>query len=403
MKRNKNTRQSEAKKGKEDHSSEEEEELILDWSEQTLTLLGLRTGVEIEPHGGFIDKKFFILKEGTKARTAQVLGDMLKAHFDAKEAGQDPPRQEPKGKIKKVLAGDPQRISDRKDFSGERVRQVLRWTSTALLDVFYDDGPIEVQCYYTGDKVVISANSIEAMTAMSTAFGLDEGGTTKNIVQHIIDNAPSFTDAESTGKLKHIVARSKRHIAKLAAGLEEARYEAQEGVMECLRTGDVVFANVGPDGLHAERRILALLQDKWGQALDPEKLGGVRRPCAICHYALELAGKTAPGPLWISPASTQGVAPQDFLDWLEDKLNHDCADDCGCKLFTEFTGEGEDEVAHFDYDENSDSEIEIPAFLIDDGEEEDESEEELPPKRSAKRDTLAKKDSRPKRGKSSKH
>jgi len=217
----------------------------------------------------------------------------------------------PKGWAERGKKSDPKidkmydstdQVSEQRSYAGDREVQALRWLSTVVFaNADFAKGE-EIQAYYdkATDQVILSSN--------------------KNAVNNKLKEYLKTPDAIK--KLRDAMGgteRERRHYDKLV-GREEARAEQQAIVDAILKGQFVVPDNLPKDqgDLHAERRIERHLGGRPLDDTDQGYLGGVKRPCAACTFALNLVGKARSGPLWPSRSALGGLTidqiHQLFLD-----------------------------------------------------------------------------------------
>ncbi len=230
-------------------------------------------------------------------------------------------------KLEQMFDGTDQ-VSDKTSFEGKREKQILRWLATVLFGK-YSTG-VEIQCYFDGTDIWVSSNTNDVNSAISGY--LPQGG----------DVFAKLGLAKSGGKAK---SRGERHAKKLGASADAARYPEQAAIVTALKAGRIKVPPTAYDfDLHAERRIgLAV------GSLNAARLGGVKRPCMVCAYALGLdTDKTRSGPLWTSAAARGGKT-------IDEVLQH--AEENGIKTF--ITRDRLTKKLTTDHDTDSESEGEI--------------------------------------------
>ena len=195
-----------------------------------------------------------------------------------------------------IMFNGTDQVSEPRSYQGERPKQMLRWIATKIFGM-YGSEAVEVQCYFDGTNVWVSSNTTTVNGKLRTLLpkGTDAFG--------VLGDAPGAKPAD----------RSDRHAQKLAAAKDGPVPEEQKGIVAALKAGRI---NIPPDrtdqveGFHAERRIEAAVG-----SLSPGMLGGVKRPCMICAYALGLdTDTTRAGPLWTTSAARGGLEIDDVLD-----------------------------------------------------------------------------------------
>ncbi|HET8997539.1 MAG TPA: hypothetical protein VFN42_12800, partial [Acetobacteraceae bacterium] len=152
--------------------------------------------------------------------------------------------------IEQLFEGLPAQIRNPRDFTGDRERQVLRWTATSLLTML--PGGVEVQCYYENGTVYLTSNDVATNRKLQALLEEHRG----NVVAAITE---SYEAIAKQG------ARQERHAKKLIGRAQSRVYAAQDPILDCLTAGKVIVVQGSEEGLHAERRIQRLLQRK----LDP--------------------------------------------------------------------------------------------------------------------------------------
>ncbi|MFL6657917.1 MAG: hypothetical protein ACJ8GW_07605 [Massilia sp.] len=192
---------------------------------------------------------------------------------------------------------DEAHVRSPRSFAPDRVRQVLRWLATYLLNRF---GGVEVQCYVDKDVIYISSNKDEVNTAMERAR---QSGSLLPAFAAPTSAVPSERVARHTWKLSRLPPSG----------------NADEVALKTLLANNRLVI-VPPDstllpGYHAERRIRALI----GRPLSAERLAGTRRACMACATALNLGAHSHPGILYTSSAGLGGLAMDEVQDVAEQR------------------------------------------------------------------------------------
>ena len=189
-------------------------------------------------------------------------------------------------KINKMYQGSEQ-ISHPRSYAPERPKQLLRWLAT-LVFAKYSEG-VEIQCYYDTDSKTLYVSS-------------NKNSVNKKIREHY-----GKEWVKKLGEEKGSTDRQIRHGKKL---LVRDKRDGQGVVWTALENGNVVVPDTDHKvDYHAERRI----QEKVGKALDPEYLGGVKRPCLVCARALNLVNARR-GPAWNSAPGLFGYTLGEVLE-----------------------------------------------------------------------------------------
>ena len=222
----------------------------------------------------------------------QLGANQSETHHIVPEEKEDLPEE---GKFEFLYSGGDGERGQR-SFAGERPQQILRWIATVLFEKL--PNAVEMQCYWhvrTG-RLWISSN---------------KWSVNKKIVAAV---AKLILEQRAFRKTRYSEGRVRRHAVKL---LSRTKYRAQQDIYDELMRGRVqvplfrypASTSEAQIDLHAERRI----QMSIGEPLDPNWLGGVRRPCLICARALNLTGARS-GPLWNSVPSLLGYDIDEALD-----------------------------------------------------------------------------------------
>lgn len=213
-----------------------------------------------------------------------------------------------------------QGIRGEREYSAEEdIHRFLRWVATDI-SVAYGTKQ-EIQCYYdkTKKRILVGANS-------------------DNDIEKLV------------GRKQHSVSLDKRQIRHL-----EHLRRFQQIVLEMINNKEILENPVeecqavtnGPDGLHAEQRILKYIEslpkdelelsemirrgvvkletdkttNKERIRLDPQFLGGLRRCCMACKNACfseKDSSDYRPGPVWPSDNALAQMQPADRVRLLED-------------------------------------------------------------------------------------
>lgn len=196
-------------------------------------------------------------------------------------------------KLQRMYAGSAPRAP--RSYGSEREKQALRWLSTALFHKF--PGAVEIQAYY------------------DSATGTIYVSSNKNSVNEELRkflNSFDETKLPTTGD-----ERQKRHHDKLVAGLKASRPD-QKAIFDAIKAKKFkVPATDETVDLHAERRIEKELAGRMMDDTTKGWLGGVKRPCAVCAVALQLAS-SRPGPRWTSGAAMHGYTKDQIEQWFSD-------------------------------------------------------------------------------------
>jgi hypothetical protein len=241
---------------------------------------------------------------------------------------------EEKTKIEKMYVEGSEQRSKPRGYESERPKQALRWLSTLIFAKFPEG--VEIQSYYEKGTITVSSNKTSVNEKIQ---GYLDGGT---------------SPIEQLRKIKATTAREIRHKAKL---LDRANYPEQENIWKALnkRKIEVPTDEFTSDDekvdLHAERRI-----KHKRPKLDPDLLGGVKRPCLVCTTNLNLKN-ARPGPSWASGAALHGYK----LDDLKEMANEQ-------NILTYVSEDRDTGKPSMDFDSESDSNAES-------SEEEEEEEE----------------------------
>jgi len=196
-------------------------------------------------------------------------------------------------KLQRMYAGGAPRAP--RSYGSEREKQALRWLSTVLFAKFPD--AVEIQAYYdrSTETIYVSSN--------------------KNAVNKELLKFLTNFDENKLPKARD--ERQTRHQAKLLAGLKAPKPD-QKPIFDAIKAKKFkVPATDETVDLHAERRIEKELA---GRAMDDTTrgwLGGVKRPCAVCAVALQLASSN-PGPRWTSGAAMHGYTKEEIEKWFAD-------------------------------------------------------------------------------------
>lgn len=281
------------------------------------------------------------------------------------------------GKLGKLAASNPQMVRTPHSYEDDRVRQALRWLSTSLLKTFSTG--IEFQCYLHGDTVYVSSN-VDAVNKELLRQIKDSVAKNRTLIEQLKTLNPDDAGASDGAK-----ARQERHGKKMDAELKRAkdgdklRHAGHGPVVQAIlnrkvevvgindqgtyksgaRKGETKLVADHPDykdGFHAERRIIDALNKKFANFdFDPMKLGGVKRPCAVCALALNLMGTRVPGPIWASAAATMNMPPEDFAEGLLSYFRKcSCADEIQ-KGLSALSQHRADDAKHWENDSSSDS------------------------------------------------
>jgi hypothetical protein len=215
--------------------------------------------------------------------------------------------------LRRLYGGNLELVRAPRSFESERPRQTLRWLSTALKRWF--PGSIEIQAYHDPVKNEIwVASNVDEVNARLRAF-LSSGG--------LMDTLADFDSRGTATRMRK--DRDHRHLSKLKHALDDPSLlanDAARAALMAMAAGRfrVPMPHDAPDqgrrglNLHAERRIRHAVLAETGQAPDPFKLTGTRRPCGICAKDLQLPPGARRGPIWQSASSRAGYDPAAVAD-----------------------------------------------------------------------------------------
>jgi hypothetical protein len=215
--------------------------------------------------------------------------------------------------LRRMYGGNLNLVRAPRSFESERPRQTLRWLSTALKRWF--PGSIEIQAYHdpVKDEIWVASN-VDEVNGRLRRF-LSSGG--------LMDKLADF---DSRGTATRMAKdRDHRHLSKLKHTLDDPSLlanDAARAALKAMAAGRfrVPMPHDAPDrgrrglNLHAERRIRHAVLAETGQAPDPFKLTGTRRPCGICAKDLQLPPGARRGPIWQSASSRAGYDPAAVAD-----------------------------------------------------------------------------------------
>jgi hypothetical protein len=215
--------------------------------------------------------------------------------------------------LRRLYGGNLDLVRAPRSFESERPRQTLRWLSTALKRWF--PGSIEIQAYHdpVKDEIWVASN-VDEVNARLRAF-LSSGG--------LVDKLADFDSRGTATRMRK--DRDHRHLSKLKHTLDDPSLlanDAARAALKAMAAGRfrVPMPHDAPDqgrrglNLHAERRIRHAVLAETGQAPDPFKLTGTRRPCGICAKDLQLPPAARRGPIWQSASSRAGYDPAAVAD-----------------------------------------------------------------------------------------
>ncbi len=247
------------------------------------------------------------------------------------------------------IPGHPGAVIPRPYAKEEDIHRFLRWFSTYISCQYKVNG--EVQCYLdkTSHCIIVATNlQREARKFDSLAFECSADGLDDRQKRHIIH-------------MKKLLEASKRLLGR----------EAHPNIL--------MLDNLRIDGasvynMHAEQRILSyynqLETDQQQLIKDgvlkrdshkhlkllPDYLGGLRRPCLLCSYAVfdsKDRNCIHPGPAWVTKSSGEHMHRADIVELINDLLDG--------KVRTYVSGmlnEGQIGKVRYDRDTDSDSEPE---------------------------------------------
>lgn len=180
---------------------------------------------------------------------------------------------------KKAAAfANPEHVRQPRSFSGDPIRQVLRWLATYIL-AKHPSG-VEIQCYLHNNVIYVSSNK----DAVNNTIAL-EAKVGKLLPTHV-----------SSGTVPQ--DRIPRHTWKLARAPANEHEALVKNILAKHGISVIPEHDYGCD-FHAERRIAHHLNIA---KLDPNCLAGTRRACMACAAKLQLGNGSHPGLLYTSKA-----------------------------------------------------------------------------------------------------
>lgn len=231
------------------------------------------------------------------------------------------------------------------------IKRFMRWIAS-YLSAKYNIGS-EVQCYYEASarKILVSANkSSDISTLASYVNG-------RLLSLFLIDVAFEPSPIGSGKTVKELTKRQIRHGEELSR-LCDTSFKIKGVNLSKVRLWVVPrISDVG--SLHAEQRILHYLRGKAEDEslmLQPQLLGGIKRPCFVCAHACFAPGDRAnvhPGLLWDTKSATRKLeqsAVEDIVGAMQDepKVYRTWASEAGAKRAgagtEEIDSESEDEA-----------------------------------------------------------
>lgn len=196
-------------------------------------------------------------------------------------------------KLQRMYAGSAPRAP--RSYGSEREKQALRWLSTALFAKFTD--AVEIQAYYDRSTETIYVSS-------------NKNAVNKELLKFL-------TNFDENKLPKAGDERQTRHHAKLLAGLKAPKPD-QKPIFDAIKAKKFKVPTTDETvDLHAERRIEKELAGRTMDDTTKGWLGGVKRPCAVCAVALQLAS-SRPGPRWTSGAAMHGYTKVEIEKWFAD-------------------------------------------------------------------------------------
>lgn len=201
-----------------------------------------------------------------------------------------------------------------KSYENFRKRQQMRHLSSFIRS-YCKLGGEEVQCYYDteGNRIYAAANTNKSIKSMKRKFTVTKEEDGED-VEKPIDNAEelhALIRGADMRKLAPSQRNRRRQIDKLKKKQKRFLKHFRDASFEIVPELDSAL-----DGLHAERRIQKKLGEEYGEKrhLDHRTLGGIRRPCFVCHSMVhdeEGRESVRRGPLWESGAASLDLTVAD--------------------------------------------------------------------------------------------
>lgn len=191
------------------------------------------------------------------------------------------------------------------------IKRFMRWIAS-YLSAKYNIGS-EVQCYYDirTSRIVVAANDNSDITKLQLKVNNKPLAEVFNndLIQQIPMGLYAITPKALQGR------RHWEELNKLADSAKKRKGERDLSkvffyVVPCIR---------GVRSLHAEQRILHYLREEAEDEslmLQPQLLGGIKRPCFVCAHACFAPGDRAnvhPGLLWDTMSAT-GMLEQSAIE-----------------------------------------------------------------------------------------
>lgn len=200
------------------------------------------------------------------------------------------------------------------------IKRFMRWIAS-YLSAKYNIGS-EVQCYYDirTRRILVAANKDSDISTLASQI------STRLLRLFLLEVAFEPFPIGSGKTVKELTKRQIRHGKKLSRLSDMAMISKGidlSKVRLCVvpRISDV-------DSLHAEQRILHYLRgeaEDESLMLQPQLLGGIKRPCFVCAHACFAPGDRAnvhPGLLWDTKSATcklEQSAIEDIVGAMQDE------------------------------------------------------------------------------------
>ena len=199
-----------------------------------------------------------------------------------------------RSRLERLFAQNQDQVRHPRSYESDRPRQVLRWMSTVLREMF--PTAREVQAYYDAEtgSIYVSSNMLDDNARIRESL-LNGNG-----LQGLVDDREE-DDADS---------RETRHANQLRDALSQPAGhfgdEMADEILEAIRQkrfhipGTNFRSGARTVHLHAERRIKRALEADGRDPIDLDLLAGTRRACGFCAADLGLGSEHRRGPFWLS-------------------------------------------------------------------------------------------------------
>ena len=199
-----------------------------------------------------------------------------------------------RSRLERLFAQNQDQIRHPRSYESDRPRQVLRWMSTVLREMF--PTAREVQAYYDAETgtIYVSSNMLDDNARIRES--LLNGNGLQGLVEDREEDDADSRETRHANQLRDALSQPAGHFGD----------DMADEILEAIRQkrfhipGTNFRSGARTVHLHAERRIKRALEADGRDPIDLDLLAGTRRACGFCAADLGLGSEHRRGPFWLS-------------------------------------------------------------------------------------------------------